>query len=429
MTLRLVLIAFVGLGLTPAAAPARVGLGQPAGCVLQSRARPAVCGPGFGLLGVTALAASPDGTSLYAAGQFSYAVATLAREPLTGAIRWTGCISDDGTDGTFGGDGRCRDGDGLRGPTDVDVSPDGRNVYVTDPRASAIATFSRDPVSGALTPVACIANALGDSRCSDAAAMRAPRQLALSPDGRFAYVAASSSNAIDVLARDPATGSLRQVSCVSDNGTDGTCVDGAALRGATSVAISPDGAYLYVAARASGALLVFARDAETGALRQVGCLLHAAPTGVCTPTDPLQGASAVAISADGGTVAVARTTGVSAFSRDSASGALQPLGCLGGEGCPSLQRLSRPAAVMVAPGGGRMLVADRQASTIAVVTTGPAGLTEQGCLRGRQAFGPGECTGSSGLEGAAALAASADGRFAYAGADRGVVRLLVGGPW
>ena len=165
-----VAVALAALTVAAPPASARIGVGQPAGCVLQARERPPSCGRGFGLLGAAGVAISPDGSTLYAAARDSYSIATLPRDGATGAMRWAGCISDDGTDGTFGGDGRCQDGDVLRGPSDVDVSADGRDVYVTNPRSAAIATFTRDPATGALSPVACLANALADSRCSDAGA-------------------------------------------------------------------------------------------------------------------------------------------------------------------------------------------------------------------------------------------------------------------
>lgn len=429
MIVRAFAMALAALAVATAPAGGRIGVGQPAGCVLQARERPPSCGRGFGLLGAAGVAVSPDGSTLYVAARDSYSVATLARDPATGGLRWTGCISDDGTDGTFGGDGRCQDGDVLRGPSDVDVSVDGRSVYVTNPRSAAIATFARDPVTGALAPIACLANALADGRCTDGAAMRAPRQLVLSPDGRFAYVAADSSNAIDVLARDTTTGALRPQSCVSDNGTDGICADGAALRGATGVAISPDGTNLYVAARASGAVAVFARDTATGELHQTGCLLHAAPPGVCTSADPLRGVSAIAVSADGGTVIVAGSAGVAAFARDGATGALHLTGCLGGGACRDLTTMDHPSAVLVAPDGGRALLVDRGTGTVTAVANGDGGLTELGCLRGRASYGPGDCTGRSALDQPAGLVTSPDGRFVYAAAAAGVLRLPVGGPW
>jgi DNA-binding beta-propeller fold protein YncE len=427
VALAAVTLATVTVATPPAGA--RIGVGQPAGCVLQARERPSACGRGFGLLGAAGVAISPDGSTLYAAARDSYSVATLPREGATGALRWTGCISDDGADGTFGSDGRCRDGDVLRGPSDVDVSADGRNVYVTNPRSAAIATFARDPATGALSPIGCLANALADGRCSDASAMRAPRQLVLSPDGRFAYVAADSSNAVDVLARDAETGVLHPQSCVSDNGTDGICADGVALRGASGLAMSPDGANLCVAARTSGALAVFARDPASGRLRQTGCLLHAAPPGVCTPAYPVRGVSAIAVSADGGTVIAAGSAGVAAFVRDGTTGALHLTGCLGGGGCPPLTTMDHPSAVLVAPDGSRALLADRGTGTVTEIADVGGRLTELSCLRGRASYGPGDCTGRSALDDVAGLVASPDGRFVYAAAGAGVLRLPVGGPW
>ena len=58
--------------------------------------------------------------------------------------------------------------------------------------------------------------------------------------------------------------------------------DATASRGATGMAMSPDGTTLYVAAATSNAVDVFARDPATGALRQTGCYMSEAPPGPCT---------------------------------------------------------------------------------------------------------------------------------------------------
>ena len=84
----------------------------------------------------------------------------------------------------------------------------------------------------------------------------------VSPDGENAYVAASGSSAVSSFARDRATGRLAQRNCVSANGTsgvDGTkgaCADGSALSGATAVAVSGDGKYVYAASWDSGGVAV-----------------------------------------------------------------------------------------------------------------------------------------------------------------------------
>ena len=428
MTRAAALVALVFLVAWGDVASAQVRLGQPAGCVLQGRPRPVSCGPGFGLLGASAVAVSPDATQLYAAAATSYGVATLARDG-AGTLRWTGCVSDDGSDGTFGGDGRCLDGDALRGPSDIDVSPDGRFVYVTDPRASAVSVLARDP-AGTLRPSSCVALALPDSRCGRAFALRAPRALVLSPDARFAYVVSSTSSSIAVFARDATSGALSQTGCISDNGNDGVCADGIALRGATALALSPDGAYLYAAARSSGAIAVLARDPATGALRQTGCLLRNAPApGRCAKADALAGVAALAISGDGGTLWAGGSATLSAFTRDAATGELTAAACLGGEGCTAVTRFGRATSLLAGPDGTRVLVGDSTSGTVLPVTRGPAGLVEGTCLRGRNSYGIGQCTPSSGLDSPGGFVAAPDHRLIYAATDRGVVTLAPEGPW
>ena len=76
-------------------------------------------------------------------------------------------------------------------------------------------------------------------------------------------MASARSNAIAVFDRDARSGRLRQQrgrpGCLSETGSGGDCADATALRGASTVAISPDGASVYVAPREPHAR-VFHRD-------------------------------------------------------------------------------------------------------------------------------------------------------------------------
>ena len=88
--------------------------------------------------------------------------------------------------------------------------------------------------------------------------------------------------------------------CVSETGTAGACQDGVALDGANDVAVSPDGASVYVASFDSDAVAIFDRDPTTGALTQkagtAGCVSETG-TGGCVPDGAaLDGASGVAVS-------------------------------------------------------------------------------------------------------------------------------------
>jgi DNA-binding beta-propeller fold protein YncE len=76
--------------------------------------------------------------------------------------------------------------------------------------------------------------------------------VAVNPDGSQVYVAGNSDDAVAVFSRNEATGALTFVE-TKKNGTDG--VDG--LEGAISVAVSPDGSHLYAAGNVDNAVAVF----------------------------------------------------------------------------------------------------------------------------------------------------------------------------
>lgn len=149
--------------------------------------------------------------------------------------------------------------------------------------------------------------------------------VAVSPDGAHVYVTAGKGDALVAFERDPGTGKLEHIQTVLDN-TDG--VDG--LETAGSVTLSPDGAHLYVTSAGESAIAVFSRDAATGRLTFV----EAEFEGVAG-VQGLEAAHESVISPDGAHVYVAspgrrpRPDGptpvpgrVSLFDRDATTGAL-----------------------------------------------------------------------------------------------------------
>src|SRR5271154_530682 len=114
----------------------------------------------------------------------------------------------------------------LRGPAPflgseaVAMSPDGRNVYVAASASNAIAVFKRNARTGRLTQGAgamgCIA-ADGSGGCASGLALEGPNSVAVSADGKNVYATSLNSNAIDILSRNPATGALSQAA-------DGGCI-------------------------------------------------------------------------------------------------------------------------------------------------------------------------------------------------------------
>lgn len=270
----------------------------------------------------------------------------------------TGCVAHDGARG------ECLRGLGLKLPEAVVVSPDGRQVYAAA-HSGGVSTFDRRAVSGALQQKpgfdGCISQTVRlRNTCRRAHAMRAPIDLAISPDGRHVYVAAMASDSVAILTRDARSGQLSQSrgrsGCVS-RAKAGSCARARALDGPHGITISADGRNVYVVAYSAanlgaGSIVVFDRDPHSGALTQkagaAGCVNSTiADCGVSG--DELDGAMQLTLSADGKNAYVAGIFGVVILDRD-VDGALTIKegrdGCVGdGEvvrGCAIVKSLEGP---------------------------------------------------------------------------------------
>ncbi len=245
--------------------PASGALTQPAGasgCIAELAN--GGCAKGRALAAPEGLAISPDGDTVYAAGALSNSVVTLSRNASTGALSealdGSGCIVDGGRPG-------CATGVQLSGANAVDVSPDDGNAYVTSLFSDSATSFTaggsgsldQNPgTTGCLVYLAAVGCSLGH-------ALQAPEGVVVSPDGANVYAAAFESGAIAVLDRDGDTGGVMQKAgnqgCLA-RGSNADCKKGRALRGASSLAMSPDGRYLYATAFGSDAVTVFRRRTE-----------------------------------------------------------------------------------------------------------------------------------------------------------------------
>jgi 6-phosphogluconolactonase (cycloisomerase 2 family) len=174
-------------------------------------------------------------------------------------------------------------------PFAVAVTPDGRNVYVA---AYTLAAYARSD-DGNLEPIAFLSRIEG---------LDNPDGVALSPDGQHLYVTSTETDAVAVMARDPATGVPTFVE-VEPTGVPG--LDGGYSK--KSVALSPDGLNVYVTS--SAGLTVFARDPTSGALSLLA-------------VDESIGGATVTVSPDGRHVYV----GLVVFAREPSSGALTFVG-------------------------------------------------------------------------------------------------------
>jgi DNA-binding beta-propeller fold protein YncE len=276
--------------------------------------------------------------------------------------------------------------------------------------------------------------------CERARAIGQPGEVGISPDGRHAYVAAYGNNAVSVFARNRRTGNLRQLrgrrGCISERGVGG-CAFGRGLDGALTVAVSSDGRNVYVAGSGSDAIAVFARNARTGALRQLrgptGCASQR-PTGGCAGARALDNPITVAVSRDGQRVYVAsrRSAGIAVFLRGRGGQLTQPRGqdgCIaqgGREGCARGRGLRSAWDVAVSPDGRSVYATGLASNSLAVFQRTPTGVTqpagEAGCLAQTTREG---CAARRALRRPNGVAVSPDGKNVYVvAADTDAVAIL-----
>ncbi len=404
------------------------------GCLVDNAAASGNCGKARALqgpgpfMGSRAVAVSPDGANVYVASSESDAIAIFERDKKRGTLTQpsgsAGCIATEGAQG-------CATAIGLDGPNSVAVSPDGKNVYATSRTSGSITAFRRKASTGALTQLkgGCVATAPIPG-CSTGRGLEGADVVVVSPDGANVYVGAFFGNAVAVFDRDTSSGAVTQPAdasgCIAQTSSEG-CTTAIALEAPEGLAVSADGADVYVASAVSNALVALDRDPSTGALAQptdgTGCIVASALAG-CTTGSQLTGANAVAISRADDDVYVTSLTdnSITSFTRSNGGELSQQAGTAGclkflvAVGCALGRAMSAPEGIVVSPDGASVYGASFASGAIVVLNrnTGTGAVEQKprraGCIAPRSTKG---CAKGRRMDGLSSLAVSPDGRNVY----------------
>jgi hypothetical protein len=297
-----------------------------------------------------------------------------------------GCSSTGGVDGCEGVHGA-----GVQ-ETGITVSPDGKNVYATTDGGILMA-FGRDPATGHIRQLpgklGCYGRDADPNVCTVVSTQGNAQNPTMSPDGTTLYVAVNDG--LMIYSRDTSpggVGGLTEAACVIDDSQhDANCQAAHGLFTGSgplpSLAVSPDGASLYVGALQS--IAAFHRGSGgslTQPLGHSGCVQPGLdPLVPCTPGGAMRTILALAVSPDGTSlyaISDLSPAAVITFSRTSL-GDLALTGCFANiaeTNCVEKRGIFAPVALVVNPSGTKVTVAD-SAGAVTPFDRAPSGALSQ----------------------------------------------------
>lgn len=293
------------------------------------------------LWGADTLVVSPDGRNVYVAstayfpmGVSSYGTLSVFSKTPEGGLTFTQGVTDE-HDGV----------DGIGGVIGVDVSADGRNVYVAAREDESVATFSRNAETGRVALLQVLRDGV-----DDVAGLEEAQHVAVSPDDGHVYV--SGHHTLAGFARDPEDGRLSQIQSEEGGG-----VGNYDLWNIQDLEMSGDGRNLYISGGADQ-VLTYGRNPLTGRFGYLGQYGHPG-----YENSSLLGISGLSDSPDGQRLLGAAWEGnaVSMFRRAPGDGQLSFAGQT-----PS-RVMRRALEVTVSPDGKYVYAYEGERDTIAVL--------------------------------------------------------------
>jgi 6-phosphogluconolactonase (cycloisomerase 2 family) len=327
---------------------------------------------------------------------------------------------------------------GLSFAYQIEVSPNGKNAYSVAVDGD-LTEYSRNPANGDLAAIGCFSSfsktepACAEHAEMEIAALESPAAIAISPNGSSVYAVAQKSNDLVEFSRNPETGLLTKIGCITHELTSTECATTGAkgINLPYGIAVAPDGENVYVTGYDDEAVAEFKRNTETGVLTQLAtpnnCISDTSLS-ECGTTSAigLKEAIGIAASPDGKDVYVAAgarsgTGDIAAFERG-AEGALTQMpgkeACISEAvaGCKVGQYIQGSEDLAVSPEGTNVYA--NSFSTNAVIELKR---TATGALE--QLASPNECVSSKtlancreakGIGGAVGIAVSPDSKNVYA---------------
>jgi 6-phosphogluconolactonase (cycloisomerase 2 family) len=282
-----------------------------------------------------ALRMTPDGKQVYAASYSDHAVAIFDRNAATGQLTFNTSYEYPATNG-------------LLAANAMNISGDGRYVYISSEANDSLSTYARDATTGALTFVQFLKDGVVPITTLDTI-----RSFTISADDRFLYAPARDDDDITQFVRDPATGALTSVQQITG---------GSNFSGPTHITFSPDGRHAYVASQFSDSLSLFDVDSLTGNLTY-RLTYHDNQNGF----NLLNHAEDIVITADGQFVAVSATidNALTIFRRDAVSGELTVFQEFR-DGVNGIDGLFRARELFLSPDGRFLYVMGPEEPSIAI---------------------------------------------------------------